>query len=201
DAHHWPAHRALPATASAADRDVLEYLLAGLGVVYGPSIYPRRIPNHVRTLAQCPPACVATRPDWEITNLLDQSLKVDFISDHIQAPFRSARRMAFLPRRSGSNFSLRSISASPFTSTSNCIVIRSLTDPFAQLLARRVRTPATSRPVPDPDPFHPRKAFQADHGLIFVQTIKADALPEQPVNVIYAKANRLSRRIGQHRQA
>src|SRR5690606_184587 len=38
------------------------------------------------------------------------------------APFRSARRMAFLPRRSGSNFSLRSISASPFTSTSNCIV-------------------------------------------------------------------------------
>src|SRR5690606_11584214 len=117
------------------------------------------------------------------------------------APFRSARRMAFLPRRSGSNFSLRSISASPFTSTSNCIVIRSLTDPFAQLLARRVRTPAASRPVPDPDPFHPRKAFQADHGLIFVQAIWADALPEQPVNVIYAKVNRLSRRIGQHRQA
>src|SRR5690606_31059561 len=87
-----------------------------------------RAPPRTPTRIIGPPACFSLRRPPPATAMFFQiisrvsgsSIRLAFAraaSRITFAPFRSARRMALFPTRSGSNFSLRSISANPCTST------------------------------------------------------------------------------------
>src|SRR5690606_4140157 len=103
DSHHHAAGLPLAPTSTARNGDVLPNLLAGLRVVNRLRIAPGRVPDHVRSLAQCAAHGVISntlRQQLQLALDLGQSLHVD-ANVHASTPAPTTCPMPMAEARRG----------------------------------------------------------------------------------------------------